>query len=68
MLASEAGVIQTPMSSVEITKNTKGTTWCVKVYVLPGEELVALTKARALDEQLRALYEPKEEDPHDPNN
>lgn len=48
-------------SSVEITKTTKGHTWAVKVYVPAGEEQIALMKARMLDEQLTALYEPKGE-------
>lgn len=45
-------------SSVEITKNTKGYSWAVKVYAPAGDEMVALTKAKALNEALKAEYEP----------
>lgn len=53
-------------SSVELTRNAKGAyQWQIKVYVAAGDELVALTKAGAIDDALCARYAPKEEEPHD---
>jgi hypothetical protein len=50
LLESQAG----KSDNVELTKNSKGYTWSIKVYSNVGE--AALTKIKKLDEQLAATY------------
>jgi hypothetical protein len=55
-MLSETGPAREAFSSVELTRNTKGYQWVIKVYVPAGEEDTALPKLRELDDQLQAQY------------
>lgn len=43
-------------SSVEITKNSKGHVWSIKVYVPAGREDEALARAKSIDHALTIEY------------
>lgn len=43
-------------SSIEVTKNTKGYTWKVKVYYEQGQEQNALANLQSIEQQLKQQY------------
>jgi hypothetical protein len=55
-MLSESGPAREAFSSVELTRNTKGYQWVIKVYVPAGEEETALPKVQELDRELRETY------------
>jgi hypothetical protein len=59
-LAAVAQQPTEPQSSVEISRNSKGATWCVKVYA--HDPVGASTLAQGLYDQLAHRYSGAEQD------